>query len=91
MKRGHAPRHVRRGHEAHHIVLDEQTRLLVENMVRSNTVADATDDMIVHADAVQDGAEPIAGRDAGLNPSRSAGGDAGQVFVAIEPGNEGDR
>jgi hypothetical protein len=71
------------------VVLDEQTRLLVENLVHSTIAARATDDTVAHADAARDGAEPIAGRDAVANPPRSSGGGAGRVSAAIEPGDEG--
>jgi hypothetical protein len=72
------------------IVLDEQTRLLVENLVHSTIAARATDDTVAHADAARDGTEPIAGRDAIANPLRGSGGGAGRASLATEPGDEGD-
>jgi hypothetical protein len=72
------------------VVLDEQTRLLVENLVHSNIAARATDDPLAHADAARDEGEPIADRDAVANPPHSAGGGAGRASAAIEPGEEGD-
>jgi hypothetical protein len=71
------------------VVLDEQTRLLVENLVHSTIAARATD-TVAHADAARDGTEPIAGRDAIENPPRSSGGGAGRASAEIDPGDEGD-
>jgi hypothetical protein len=71
------------------VILDEQTRLLVENLGHSTIVARSTDNTVANVDAARDGAEPIAARDAISSPPRSAGGDGGRATASIEAGDEG--
>jgi hypothetical protein len=71
------------------VILDEQTRLLVENLGHSTIVARATDNTVANVDAARDGAEPIAARDAISSPPGSAGGDGGRATASIEAGDEG--